>query len=204
VESGGSIKAMHRLMLLSSTYQQSCRASPSVVDRDPDNRLLGRMNRRALEAEAIRDNLLAVAGRLDATRGGPAFADPAVPRRTLYLLSARTGANTSDFGRLFDRADPGSIVAQRGQSVVAPQALFFLNDPLVAEWSKALAARVVREVAGDTAARIRLLYVVALGRPPTGAELDLGTQLLTPGRDALSWERYCHLVLCTNEFVYLD
>jgi hypothetical protein len=195
---------MHRLMLLSSTYQQSCRASPRVVDQDPDNRLLGRMNRRALEAEAIRDSLLAAAGRLDATRGGPAFSDPAVPRRTLYLLSARTGANTSDFGRLFDRADPGSIVAQRGQSVVAPQALFFLNDPLAAEWSRALAARVVREAGGDTAARIRRLYVVALGRPPSRTELDLGTQLLTPGHDAIAWERYCHLIVCTNEFVYLD
>ena len=91
------------------------------------------MNRRRLEAEAIRDSLLAVAGRLDATPGGPAFADLAVPRRTLYLLSARTGASTSDFGRLFDRADPGSIVDRRGQSVVAPQALFFLNDPFVNE-----------------------------------------------------------------------
>jgi hypothetical protein len=204
VESGWSVKAMHRLILLSSTYQQTTRAGPGVVERDPDNHLLGRMNRRALDAESIRDSLLSVAGRLDPTRGGPAFADPALPRRTLYLLSARTGANTSDFGRLFDRADPGSIVAQRGQSVVAPQALFFLNDPLVAELSKALAERVVRESAGDTEARIRRLYVVTFGRPPTQAELELGIQLLTPGRDALSWARYCHLLVCSNEFVYLD
>ena len=97
---------MHRLIMLSAAYQQSSRAGADALARDPDNRLFGRMNRRRLEAEAIRDSLLAVAGRLDATRGGPAFTDLAVPRRTLYLMSARTGANTSDFGRLFDRADP--------------------------------------------------------------------------------------------------
>jgi hypothetical protein len=195
---------VHRLILLSSTYQQSSRADPIAVARDPDNRLVGRMNRRGLEAEAIRDALLAVAGRLDATPGGPAFPDPAVPRRTLYLLSARTGANTSDFGRLFDRADPGSIVGQRGQSVVAPQALFFLNDPLVRDLARALAARVARESPPDVEPRIRRLYMLTLGRPPTRAELDVGTELLTPDRAAIPWERYCHLILCTNEFVYLD
>ena len=63
-----------------------------------------------------------------------------MPRRTLYLQSARTGANTSDFGRLFDRADPGSIVAQRGQSTAAPQALFFLNDKFVSGIARDLAA----------------------------------------------------------------
>jgi hypothetical protein len=204
VESGWSVKAMHRLLLLSSAYQQGSRAGADSVARDPDNRLWGRMNRRRLEAEAIRDSLFAVAGRLDATRGGPAFADVAVPRRTLYLLSARTGANTSDFGRLFDRADPGSIVGQRGQSVVAPQALFFLNDPLVGDLARALAARVAREVPAGSEARIRRLYALALGRPPTGPELDLGRKLLAQAGDADPWERYCHLILCTNEFVYLD
>jgi hypothetical protein len=204
VESGWSVKAMHRLILLSSAYQQGSRASAAGVARDPDNRLCGRMNRRRLDAEAIRDSLLAVAGRLDSTPRGPAFADVAVTRRTLYLLSARTGANTSDFGRLFDRADPGSIVAQRGQSVVAPQALFFLNDPLVADLARALAVRVAREAPADTEARIRRLYALALGRPPTRAEIDLGVQLLAQAGNADSWERFCHLVLCTNEFVYLD
>jgi hypothetical protein len=204
VESGWSIKAMHRLIMLSSVYQQASRADAAQRARDPENRLLGRMNRRRLEAEAIRDSLLAVAGRLDYTLGGSPFMDPAVPRRTLYLLSARTGANTSDFGRLFDRADPGSIVARRGQSVVAPQALFFLNDPLMEDWARSLAARVAREAPVDGAARIRRLYALVLGRPPTGPEINLGLRMLAPADDVDSWERYCHMVLCTNEFVYLD
>jgi Protein of unknown function (DUF1553)/Protein of unknown function (DUF1549)/Planctomycete cytochrome C len=204
VESGWSMKAIHRLIMLSSAYQQSSRASAAAQAQDPDNRLMGRMNRRRLEAEAIRDSLLAAAGRLDLQRGGPAFADLATPRRTLYLQSARTGANTSNFGRLFDSADPGAIVGQRGQTVVAPQALFFLNDPLVNDLARALAARVLREAPADNEARVRRLYAIALGKPPTRAELNLGAKRLAQAGDPDALQRYCHLILCTNEFVYLD
>jgi len=207
VESGWSVKAMHRLIMRSAVYQQSSRVSAAALARDPDNRLFGRMNRQRLEAEAIRDSLLSVSGRLDVTRGGPAFTDLAVPRRTLYLMSARTGAKTSEFNRLFDRADPSLIVAERGQSVVAPQALFFLNDPFVSGVAKNLAARILREAPANTEARIRYLYAVTLGRPPTHAEFDLGAKLLAPaavpgGPDPL--ERYCLLIFCTNEFLFID
>jgi hypothetical protein len=204
VQSGWSFKAMHRLLLLSSVYQQDSGADADGLARDPDKRLFGRMSRRRLEHEAIRDSLLAVAGRLDTRRGGPPFTDPAVPRRTLYLLSARTGASAADFGRLFDRADPGSIVAQRGQSVVAPQALFFLNDPLVSDMSRSLAARLAREVPAGGPARIRRLYTLVLGRPPSPPEIDLGLELLALPGPPDPWERYCHVVLCANEFVYVD
>ena len=204
VESGWSLKAMHRLIMLSSTYQQGSRAEAQDLARDPENRLFGRMNRRRLDAEAIRDSLLAVAGRLDARRGGAGFADLAVSRRTLYLMSVRTGPSSSDFGRLFDRADPGSIVAERGQSIVAPQALFFLNDPFVSDLARALAARVSREEPGDVAARIRRLYALALGRPPSPAEIDLGRRLLAPDRVADPWVNYCQIIFSTNEFLYID
>ena len=96
----------------------------------------------------------------------------------------RTGPGATDFGRLFDRADPGSIVAGRGESVVAPQALFFLNDPFVSEMARALAARVAREEPGPREARIQRLYALVLGRPPSQAELDLGLQLLAAEGDA--------------------
>jgi hypothetical protein len=198
------VKSIHRLIMLSSVYQQSSHASTESLARDPDNRLLGRMNRRRLDAEGIRDSLLSVSGRLNTAMAGPAFTDLADPRRTLYLMSARTGANTSDFGRLFDRADPSLIVGQRGQSVVAPQALFFLNDPFVGGVAKALAARVKREAPTNTEDRIRFLYALVLGRPPTKGEIDLGTQLV-PTTDVLDpWERYCRLILSTNEFLYIE
>jgi hypothetical protein len=204
VQSGWSIKAMHRLIMQSSAYQQSGRAAADTAAGDPDNRLFGRMSRRRLDAEAIRDSLLVVAGLLDATAGGPAFLDQAVPRRTLYLFSARTGANTSEFGRLFDRADPGSIVDRRGQSIVAPQALFFMNDPFVGDMARALAARVARNAASSGEARIQLLYAITLGRPPTRGEIDIGLCLLAQDRELDSWARYCQIVLCGNEFIYLE
>jgi hypothetical protein len=206
VESGWSLKAMHRLIMLSSTYRQGTEGDPATIAADPENRLFGRMNRRRLEAEAIRDGLLAVAGRLEARRGGPAFADLSVPRRTLYLMSVRTGptSSASDFGRLFDRADPGSIVGQRGQSVVAPQALFFLNDPFVGDLARALATRLARDEPAGDEPRIRRLYLLALARPPSPAEIDLGRQLLVPDGNVDPWERYCQIILISNEFVYID
>jgi hypothetical protein len=204
VESGWSVKAMHRLIMLSSAYEQSSQVDSLVHERDPENRLFGRMIRRRLDAEAIRDSLIAVAGRLDATMGGASFADLAIPRRTIYLQSVRTGATSADFGRLFDRADPGSIVAERGESVVAPQALFFLNDPFVSAAAQSLADRVVREEPGSPEKRIGRLYELALARLPARDELELGLQILNAKGRTDAWGRYCHLVLCQNEFVYTD
>ena len=207
VESGWSVKTMHRLIMLSAAYQQSTRASAATLAGDPENKLLGRMNRRRLDAEAVRDTLLFVSGRLTSEQGGAPFTDLDTPRRTLYLMAARTGANTSEFGRLFDRADPSMIVAERGQSVVAPQALFFLNDPFVSGIAKTLAARVMREAPANSADRIQYLYSRMLCRQPSKAELEVGAELLGAGTmdgapDPL--ERYCLLLLSTNELLYVE
>src|SRR5581483_12428477 len=105
---------------------------------DPDNRLWGRQNRRPLEAEALRDALLAVAGRLDRTMGGVADRDLLKPRRSVYQMTVRS--DRSGFGPLFDAADPTAPVDRRTISTVAPQALFLLNHPLAKEQAKALAA----------------------------------------------------------------
>jgi hypothetical protein len=204
IESGWSVKAMHRMIMLSEVYQQSSRAGADTLALDPDNRLWGRMNRRRIGAEAIRDSLLSVAGRLDTRMGGTSFAELSVPRRSLYLQSVRTGPGSSDFGRLFDRADPGSIVAVRGESVVAPQALFFLNDPFVSDVARALASRVARDETGTIEAKIRWIYTAVVGRAPTPAEIDLGVGILTTEGSALPWDRYCHLMLCQNEFIYVE
>ncbi len=90
VKSGWSMKAMHRAIMLSSTYQQSCVPNPETLKADPENQLFGRMNRRRLEAEALRDSLLAVAGKLDRTTGGPAVRDLNTNRRTLYVMTVRS------------------------------------------------------------------------------------------------------------------
>jgi hypothetical protein len=204
VQSGWSVKDIHRVIMLSSVYQQCTLASEASRARDPDNRLFGRMNRRRLDAEAIRDSLLAVAGRLESGMGGPGFREMTVPRRTLYLMSVRTGANTSGFASLFDRADPGSIVEKRSVSTVAPQALFFLNDPFVTEQAAALAKRLSRDATGGPEDTVRGLYKIVFGRLPTRAETAVGSQLLKPAANVDSLERYCHIVLCTNEFLFVD
>jgi hypothetical protein len=205
IDSGWSIKAMHRLIVLSSVYQQSTFTGEATRTVDPENRWLARMLRRRLEAEAIRDSLLAVSGRLDTTPGGPGFLEVTVPRRTLYLMSVRTGSKTADFNSLFDGPDGGGILERRSQSIVAPQALYLLNDPLLDDVSSALAARIVREVpSGGDEERIARLYELALGREPTPSEIDIGRQLVADSAVETAWARYCRVVLCTNEFVYVD
>jgi hypothetical protein len=206
VRSGWSIKQMHRLLMLSATYQQSSEAPAATLKADPDNRLFGRMNRRHLEAEAIRDNLLAVAGRLDGTMGGRAVRDFNGRRRTLYLLTVRS--DRSGFRPLFDVADSTAPVEKRAVSTVAPQALFLLNNPFVLELTEALARRVAGDVWTDRT-KVNRLYRLFFGRPPGDAESRIGLAFLARARAAektpqAAWREYCQVLLCTNEFIYVD
>ena len=204
IESGWSVKAMHRLMMRSSTYRQGSRADAATLAADPGNRLIGRMPRQRLEAEAIRDACLAVSGRLETTPGGPAFSELMTPRRSLYLMATRTGAKTTGFGALFDGADCGAIVEARKASTVAPQALFLLNDPFVLDLADALAARVaIERPEGDLQSRLERLHALLFGRLPTDEERTLAGQFLAEsGSDG--WARLCHLLLCSNEFIHVD
>ena len=204
VESGWSVKAMHRLMMRSSTYRQGSRADAASLAADPGNRLLARMPRQRLEAEAIRDACLAVSGRLDATPGGPAFTDLMTPRRSLYLMATRTGAKTTGFGALFDGADCGAIVEARKASTVAPQALFLLNDPFMLDSADALAARIARESPEeDPGARLERLHELLFGRLPSDEERELSRRFLAESASD-GWARLCHLLLCSNELIHVD
>ena len=191
---------MHRLIVLSATYQQSCENEKS--NADPENHLLNRMNRRRLEAEAVRDSLLAVAGRLDRTPGGPALRDFNAPRRTVYLMTIRS--DRSGFAPLFDTADSTAPVDRRTVSTVAPQALFLMNNPFILEQTKALAKRIA-DGAKDDRARIRRAYSLLYGRPPIDAEVQIGLDFLARGGGtAKAWAEYCQVLLCANEFIYVD
>ncbi len=198
VESGWSIKQMHRLILLSAAYQQSSEPRPETHRADPDNRLFGHMNRRRLEAESARDNLLAVSGRLDPSTGGPATRDFNSPRRTLYQMTIRS--DRSGFGPLFDAADSTALVSQRSESTVAPQALFLLNHPFAVAQAHALAGRILREGPPDNAGKIERVYLLLFGRPPSAREREIGLQAVNEG----AWAEYCQVLLCTNEFIYVD
>jgi hypothetical protein len=108
VASGWSVKAMHKAIMLSAVYQQSSVPDPATLKEDPDNLLFGRMNRRRLESEAIRDSLMAAAGKLNLDLGGPSVRDFNTPRRTLYVMTIRSDRAT--YQSMFDAADPTAIV----------------------------------------------------------------------------------------------
>jgi hypothetical protein len=200
VESGWSVKEIHRLILLSATYQQASTPSKDALYRDADNRLWTRQNRLRLTAEELRDALLAVAGRLDLTAGGPADRDFAKPRRTVYQMTVRS--DRTGFGPLFDAADPTAPVDRRIDSTVAPQALFLMNHPFVAEQARALAADALSHVGNDES-RIKATYLRLFGRIPTEQELRIGVGLLAR-RDLADWTGYCKVLLAANEFCLID
>jgi hypothetical protein len=211
VQSGWSIKAMHRAIMLSTVYQQSCIPESDTLRADPENRLFGRMNRRRLEAEELRDSLLAVAGRLDATMGGRATRDFNMPRRSLYLMTIRSDRST--FRELFDAADPTAINDKRVVSTVAPQALFLLNHPFTLAQAKTLVARLLDDSSSDDSARIAKLYSLLFARSPTKGEIAIGQAYLArvggesgsrQKKADAAWLQYCQVLVCANEFIYVD
>jgi len=210
VRSGWSIKGMHRAMMLSATYQQASVPTPATLAADPENKLFGHMRRRRLDAEEIRDGLLAVSGQLDLTLRGPAIRDTNAPRRTLYLMTVRSDRAT--FRELFDAADPTAVIDERNSSTVAPQALYLLNHPFVQDRAAALAARALAEGPAEERARIDWLYRVLYARPAEEPETEIGVATLaatrahSPAADAerLAWEQYAHLLLCANEMIVVD
>ena len=206
VASGWSIKAMHRAVMLSAAYQQSSLAPPETLRADPENRLFGRMNRRRLESEAIRDNLLSASGRLDLAMGGPSYRDFSTPRRTLYSMTIRS--DRSSFGPLFDAADATAIVDTRTVSTVAPQSLFLMNHPFALEQARALARRLASEGLKDDEGRIRRAYLLLYSRPPGDDEVAVGRSIVgklrASGPDERAWAAYCQVLMCTNEFIYVE
>lgn len=202
VDGGWSQKAVHRLMVLSSTYRQSSQGS-HLREIDPENRLLGSMPRRRLDAESLRDALLAVGGQLDRTLGGGApseflFAAGEVinqkrdffrpnqvkadhkyytesRRRSLYLPVVRNAL--PDVLALFDAADPNAVAAARGETTVPAQALFLLNHPFPRDMARAFAQRIL-ELAPNDPERFRAACRLAFGRAPSQQELDDAVEFL--------------------------
>jgi hypothetical protein len=214
VQSGWSIKAMHRLIMSSAAYQQSSRTSAQSTSSDPENRLLGRANRRRLEAEAIHDALLAVADRLDVRPGGPAESDQKSSRRMLYFKSSRT--SRAGLRPLFDGANAAMHVERRSVSTVAPQALFLMNDPWIGDAAGWIAKRPEIAAENDPPRRILVLYKLLFGRFPTPAEMELGQSFVERAQaepfEPVSgssepnepWAIYTQALLLSNEFLFVD
>ncbi len=205
VADGWSIKSLHRLIVRSTAYRQSTTGATLAAD-DPENRLLGRQNRRRLDFESLRDALLAASGRLDPAIGGrslPLFDEPFTGRRTLYGFIDRQ--NLDGTYRTFDFASPDATAARRSQTTVPQQGLFLLNSPFVAEQAAALAARVESE-GGPAAGRVDRLFRLALGRPPTETERALVVEVLRgrEARPAIPLVEVAQALFLTNEFLYID
>jgi hypothetical protein len=217
-----STKQLIRRIVLSCTYRQASdeRADCAVVD--PENLLLWRANRRRLDLESLRDSVLAAAGRLDETLGGPSVTLTAAPfptRRAVYGFIERQ--NLPAFFRTFDFANPNTHTPERPQTVAPQQALFLMNSPFVIEQAVHLAARTANASEGAAAendsakaARISLLFQHALGREPTSEEAADALAFLRSGQSpqplpsetpAISrWEQLAQVLLMSNEFAFVD
>lgn len=211
IESGWSLKALHREIMLSATYQLSCDNDEHNFTIDGDNRFLWRMSRQRLDIESWRDAMLAVSGKLDLQIGGPStdLAAQGNYRRTVYGKVSRLDLNGTL--RMFDFPEANLTCEKRTQTTVPQQQLFVLNSVFVVEQAKALAARVQAQ-AGDDSARIRRAYVLALARPASEAEVASALRYLNAadaGQDKSKnqltrWERFAQALLGCNEFEYLD
>jgi hypothetical protein len=207
VENGWSLKWLHREILRSAAYQQRDASNPANTETDADNVYLWRANRRRLEVEPWRDALLAVAGRLDTTMGGPTtnLRDPGNARRTVYAKISRHDLNS--LLRLFDFPDANVTAATRTMTTVPQQQLFVLNSEFIVTQAKAFAAR-VQKATKDDAKRIELAYRLAYGRAPSADELRIGRAFLaspkTPADKLSKWEQYAQVLLAANEFMYVD
>ncbi len=184
VESGWSLKKLHKMILMSATYRQASSDNPAARAVDPENLLLWRMNRKRLEIESLRDSMLAAAGRLDLNLGGVPFsltAEPSVPRRSVYgfIERGRVPALLS----AFDFASPDQHAPMRYTTTVPQQALFFLNSPFVAEQSRALVARPEVVNAKNPTDKIRQLYLLVFGRTPQEQEVQSGVTFISQGEE---------------------
>jgi len=215
VESGWSVKAMHRLILRSRTYGRSSRDDVRNAAADPDNQFLWKFPRRRLEAEAIRDAMLSVSGALERTMGGPHPFPPQKTweftqhspfaavydsrRRTVYLMTQRFKKHP--FLAIFDGADTNATTPQRTATLTPPQALFMMNDPFVREQARKFAARLTGS-RKDDAARVELAYLLAFGRPPDSDERAAGEGFVRSVPDG--WAVYSQALLSLNEFIFVE
>ena len=179
VEEGWSIKKLHRLIMLSSVYQQSSSHNPRYAEIDPDNRLLWRANVRRLEFESVRDSLLAIGGSLDRTMYGRPVdfsRQPDSTRRSIYGLIDRS--DLDDVLVNFDFANPDMPSGKRHETTVPQQALFFMNSPMVIEQAKRLVALPDFKACQNDESRIQFLYERICQRLPRPEEIRLGQEFV--------------------------
>ena len=221
-----SVKKLHKLILLSATYRQGGTHDAKAANTDPDNRLLWRFPRRRLEAEAVRDSMLAVAGTLDRTAGGSLLANGNFEyinnehsrgevrygshRRSIYLPVIRN--NVFDFFQAFDFVEPHVATGKRASTVIASQALYLMNNPFVVAQAKAFADSLLKDGENDND-RVASAYRRAFARPATAAEVSRARDFVreyeaalagAKGAHATAWAAWCQVLFASSEFVYVE
>jgi hypothetical protein len=230
IAGGWSIKKLHRLIVLSRTYQLATGDNARDTSKDAANKHLWKFNPRRLDAEEIRDSLLAISGNLDTAPGReqpfppemqwkytqhePFIANYDNNKRSVYLMQQRI--RRQPFLDLFDGADPNAVTGLRPVTTTALQALYTMNDPFFHEQADALAVRVAMRYASDLE-RLRYAYKLVYGRAPAPDEIRDARQFLTKGRESLAgspmledrtyreaWASLMRVLLSSNEFLTLD
>jgi mono/diheme cytochrome c family protein len=221
IASGWSMKAMHRMMMNSEMYRMSSNDIDADVAIDPENRFFWRMPRERLEAEVLRDQILAVAGTLDRKLGGPCIHpyiapdivqgsshrvwlgkpddDPSTWRRSLYVFSKRSIRYP-----MFEAYDQPNLINtcdRRNRSTIAPQALLLMNNNFVITQSRLFAERLRKEAGDGPAAQVERAFLLALGRPTTAYEKTESVGFLSGGGPQRLAE-FCQALLNLNEFAY--
>ena len=206
------LKPIHRLILMSSAYRQSSAFDKQRSAIDPDNRLFWRREPRRLEAEVIRDAMLAVSNQLDRTPFGPGTLDQSQKRRSIYFMVKRS--QLIPMMQVFDSPEPLASVGNRPSTTIASQALMFMNSPQVREYAGGFAAR-LRSATGTD--RVDQVYLAGISRKPTSAERKSAEQFLktqstsyqSDGQavdesDRLALTDLCQTVFSLNEFVFVE
>ncbi len=207
IQNGWSLKKLHREIVLSATYRQSSRIQENQESVDPSNIWLSRMNRQRLHVESWRDAMLSTTGELDLTMGGPSLnlKDPKNLRRTIYGTIHRRDMSTMLL--MHDFPDPTTHNPQRLSTTTALQGLYVLNGPLLLGRSEKLAQRVASEIPDDESKRIQRAYELLYARKPTSKEIEIGLSFLNQPDEATradAWTQYAHVLLASNEFLFVD
>jgi len=203
IEQGWSLKALHRYLMASATWQQSSATQTAALERDPSNLLLWRMAPRRLEFEALRDSLLRVAGRLDTRlRGRSAPLDDENVRRAVYGYTDRF--RIPSLLRNFDVANPDQSIARRAETSHPLQALYFLNSTFLRAQAEGVNRQPEIAELLDPRERIRAIYRRILIRLPDDEELALARDYLGDRPSEAQWAQFAQVLLLSNEFFFCD
>jgi hypothetical protein len=229
MQNGWSTKRLIRRLMLTSTYQQSANAGPAPHSADPENRYLWRMNRKRMDAESLRDGILAANGSLDLALGGESLNGGMQPRgmrtngsdllqsrrRSIYLPVFPGSLN--ELFQVFDFPDPHGLAGKRYVTTAPTQALFLMNSEFILAESAAWSSKLLEETGKNDAERVAEVYMKAYARPPSAVEKDHALDFIRKfsgamamvepdpaARQKKAWQSFCQAIYESTEFRFIE